>query len=152
MTEPIKFYRSSDAYGEFSNFAVYPIHIGDRVWPSTEHYYQAMKLTDILEQEEIRAAYSPKQAALMGRAAERTVRDDWESTKVNVMRDALMAKFTQHEELSALLRGTGDAQIIETSASDDYWGDGGDGKGKNMLGRVLMEVRAKLREQSDVEE
>jgi predicted NAD-dependent protein-ADP-ribosyltransferase YbiA (DUF1768 family) len=25
-----------------------------------------------------------------------------------------------------------------------YWGDGGDGSGKNMLGRILMEVREQL--------
>jgi predicted NAD-dependent protein-ADP-ribosyltransferase YbiA (DUF1768 family) len=30
---------------------------------------------------------------------------------------------------------------------DSYWGDGGDGSGKNMLGKVLMRVRDDLREQ-----
>ena len=57
-----------------------------------------------------------------------------------------MAKFTQHEELGELLLATGDAKIIEHTANDDYWGDGGDGKGKSILGQILMEVRTKLRE------
>ena len=39
----IYFYRESDAYGEFSNFARYPIVIHDVIWHTSEHYFQAMK-------------------------------------------------------------------------------------------------------------
>lgn len=86
-------------------------------------------------------------AARMGRDRKRTLRRDWESAKVNVMREALLAKFTQHEDLRQLLLSTGDAKIIEHTANDDYWGDGGDGRGKNMLGRLLAELRTTLRTQ-----
>ena len=108
-----------------------------------------MKFNDKSEQEKVRKANSPMLAARMGRDRKRTLRRDWESAKVNVMREAVMAKFTQHDELRELLLATGDAKIIEHTANDDYWGDGGDGKGKNMLGRILMDVRAKLREEKD---
>jgi N-glycosidase YbiA len=108
-----------------------------------------MKFTAKSDQEEIRKANSPMLAARMGRDRKRTLRKDWESAKVNVMRDALFAKFTQHEDLRELLIGTGDAKIIEHTANDDYWGDGGNGQGRNMLGRLLMEVRSKLREETD---
>lgn len=147
MTEPIKFYSTADEYGEFSNFAGYPIKIARKMWPTTEHYFQAMKFKDKSEQEKIRKANSPMLAARMGRdRKKRTLRKDWESAKGNVMREAVLAKFTQHEELGELLLATGDAKIIEHTANDDYWGDGGDGKGKNILGQILMEVRTKLRE------
>ena len=33
----------SDAYGEFSNFAKYPIAIHYVIWYTSEHYVQAMK-------------------------------------------------------------------------------------------------------------
>ncbi|TWT38785.1 Swarming motility protein YbiA [Blastopirellula retiformator] len=95
--------------------------------------------------EPIRKANSPMIAARMGRGRKRTLRRDWESAKVNVMREALLAKFRQHDDLRALLLGTGEAKIIEHTERDDYWGDG---RGKNMLGRLLMEVRAKLREEA----
>lgn len=39
----IKFYskRSDDPkYAVFSNFAKYPIYLDDKVWPTSEHYYQ----------------------------------------------------------------------------------------------------------------
>lgn len=150
MTEPIKFYSVADEYGEFSNFAAYPIKIGKKTWPTTEHYFQAMKFKEKSEQEKIRKANSPMLAARMGRdRKKRKLRRDWESAKGNVMREAVTAKFTQHDELRELLLATGDAKIVEHTANDDYWGDGGDGKGRNMLGRILMDVRAKLREEQD---
>ncbi len=60
------------------------------------------------------------------------------------MRQALEAKFTQHDDLRNLLLSTGTAKLVEHTPNDDYWGDGGNGLGKNMLGRLLMEVRDKL--------
>lgn len=61
------------------------------------------------------------------------------------MRDAVRAKFTQHDELRLLLLSTGSAKLVEHTTNDAYWGDGGDGSGRNMLGRILMEVREQLR-------
>jgi len=59
--------------------------------------------------------------------------------------DEVQGQFTQHEELHDLLLSTGDAKLNENRDSDSYWGDGGVGKGKNMLGQILMQVREKLR-------
>jgi N-glycosidase YbiA len=61
------------------------------------------------------------------------------------MRAAVLAKFTQHDDLKEILLGTGDALLIEHTTKDSYWGDGGDGSGKNMLGQILMSVREELR-------
>jgi hypothetical protein len=33
---------------------------------------------------------------------------------------------------------------VEHTTNDRYWGDGGDGSGKNRLGALLMELRAEL--------
>jgi len=65
------------------------------------------------------------------------------------MRDAVEAKFRQHDELRVLLLGTGDAKLIEHTDNDDYWGDGGDGSGRNELGRILMAVREVLRKEGE---
>lgn len=46
------------------------------------------------------------------------------------MRDAVMAKFTQHDELREMLLATGEAELVEHTTNDAYWGDGGDGSGK----------------------
>ncbi|EMI16713.1 hypothetical protein RMSM_06364 [Rhodopirellula maiorica SM1] len=143
----IKFYSVNDEYGELSNFAAFPIKLKGKRWPTSEHYFQGQKFHDAGHREEVRKAKTPMIAARLGRDRKKKLRRDWDSIKDNVMRDAVMAKFTQHHELRERLLATGDAKLIEHTSNDDYWGDGGDGSGKNILGRILMEVREKLREQ-----
>ncbi len=145
MSPVIKFYSVSDVYGEFSNFARFTIIIGGKKWPTTEHYFQAMKFDSRADQDEIRKAKTPMLAARKGRDRKRKLKRSWESIKVNVMREALLAKFTQHSDLQDMLIDTGDAKIVEHTENDSYWGDGGNGSGKNMLGRLLMEVRTQLK-------
>jgi len=144
-TDIIRFYSTADEYGEFSNFAAYPISLQGKSWPTTEHFFQAQKFGEPKDQEEIRTANTPMLAARLGRDRKRRLRKDWESVKVGVMREALEAKFRQHEDLRRLLLSTGSAGIVEHTENDSYWGDGGDGSGRNMLGKLLMEVREKLR-------
>jgi ribA/ribD-fused uncharacterized protein len=63
------------------------------------------------------------------------------------MREALYAKFTQHPDLKEKLLMTGNVEIIEHTSKDNYWGDGGDGSGKNMLSKLLMETRELIRKE-----
>lgn len=140
----ILFYSVADSFGEFSNFAAYPIKLEGQVWPTSEHYFQAQKFDNAQHKELIRKANSPMLAARLGRDRKHKLRKDWESVKVGLMKKAVLAKFEQHPELAALLASTNDAELIEHTENDDYWGDGGDGKGRNMLGRILMEVRTTL--------
>jgi len=84
----------------------------------------------------------------MGRDRSKPLRADWEEVKDKVMREALYAKFTQHPNLHEKMLATGNADIIEHTKNDSYWGDGGDGTGKNMLGVLLMELREELQNNS----
>lgn len=93
------------------------------------------------------------QAAGIGRRAERQqrhlLRPDWLDVKVDVMRTGLRAKFTQHSAPRALLleSGMGDhagSLLIEASPHDMFWGRGFTGRGQNMLGKLLMELRESL--------
>jgi ribA/ribD-fused uncharacterized protein len=141
----INFYSTSGEYGCFSNFSRHPIFLKGKRWPTSEHYFQAQKFAGEPDEEEVRLANKPMLAASMGRDRKRPLRRDWEGAKENVMLDALRAKFTQHDDLKAILLGTGDAKLVEHTANDSYWGDGGDGSGKNRLGQLLMKVRDELR-------
>lgn len=147
----INFYSVSDEYGEFSNFAPFPIRVDGERWPTSEHYFQAQKFDDAAYRQTIQRAKTPMLAARLGRDRKHKLRRDWESVKVSVMRAAVLAKFTQHDELRALLLSTGESKLVEHTENDGYWGDGGDGSGKNMLGRILMEIRARLRSESGAE-
>ena len=141
----IKFYKVQGPFGCFSNFAAYPVELDGKVWPTSEHYFQAQKFTGTEFEEEIRRVKSPMIAARMGRARSKPLRADWEQVKDEVMRRAVLAKFTQHEELRDILLSTGDALLVEHTRNDSYWGDGGDGRGRNMLGQILSSVREELR-------
>jgi ribA/ribD-fused uncharacterized protein len=145
VIEVIEFYAVGDAYGEFSNFAPFPIFVRGKRWPTSEHFFQAQKFAGTPHEEEVRRARKPRIAAEMGRDRKRPLRRDWESIKDGVMLEALRAKFTQHADLGAQLVSTGDARLVEHTENDAYWGDGGDGSGKNRLGQLLMRVREELR-------
>lgn len=144
--EKIKFYSVNEAYGEFSNFALFPIKLKGKIWKTIEHYFQAQKFVDKAYQEKIRKASTPMKAAQLGRSRKVRIMKNWDNIRDNVMYEALKAKFTQHEELNELLLATGDKILIEHTENDSYWGDSGDGSGKNKLGKLLMRLREKLSE------
>ena len=83
--EIIRFYSVGDEYGELSNFAPYPIMLGGKRWPTSEHYFQAQKFKDPQLREKIRRANTPMIAARLGRDRSTPLRRDWESIKVQVM-------------------------------------------------------------------
>ncbi len=145
----IDFYSTRDEYGAFSNFSRHPFTLEGKRWATSEHYFQAQKFAGTEHVAAIRAARSPMEAATMGRDRSRPLRRDWEKVKDDVMRRAVRAKFEAHTELRELLLSTGDAELVEAAPRDWYWGAGADGAGRNMLGRILMEVRAALREEGE---
>jgi ribA/ribD-fused uncharacterized protein len=145
----IMFYRTSEEYGCFSNFSSHSIILEGTKWRTVEHYFQAKKFLDGRLIFQIQMAESPLEAARLGRDEGKPLRSDWESIKEDVMRKAVEAKFRQNEDARNLLLSTGSAVIVEHTSNDCYWGDGGDGQGKNMLGKILMEVREKLFSEKD---
>lgn len=146
--ESIKFYSVNAPYGEFSNFALYPIKLKRKTWKTSEHYFQAQKFAGTAHEEKIRKAPSPMKAAELGRTRKVRMRKNWDNMRDNVMYEALQAKFTQHLDLQKLLLETEDKELIEHTENDDYWGDGGDGKGTNRLGKLLMRLREQLRKET----
>lgn len=146
----IHFYRANEKpYGVFSNLYRRPIVFDGRAYPTAEHAYQAGKARREAVREWILSAPTP---ALVAMAAHGLyswdVVPEWAQIKFDRMRQVLRAKFTQHGDLCALLLSTGDARLIEVGRTDNavnrVWGEV-NGKGVNMLGILLMEVREELR-------
>lgn len=145
IMQKIHFYEESGAFGWCSNFASCALIIDGIVYPTTEHYYQAMKYAGTAYADVVRRAHSPMVAKELTRDPAHPPRADWDLVKDAVMLTAVRAKFMQYPHLREWLLMTGDAELIEHTANDSYWGDGGDGSGRNQLGRTLMQVRAELR-------
>ncbi len=144
----IRFYKVNDEYGCFSNFSKHGFELEDRCWPTSEHYFQAQKFAGSVFEEEIRQAKSPMDAARMGRDRSKPLRHDWEEVKDEIMKKAVLKKFETHNDIRDILITTGDEEIIEETTDDYYWGCGKNGTGKNMLGKMLMEVRSILKSDS----
>ena len=135
------FYRTTDKHGEFSNFAPYPIEVDGKLWPTSEHYFQAQKFSDESIIELIRQDSNPMNAARTGRTPHWSYKNNWDQIKDLVMQKALYEKFTQHESLKRLLLSTIGSELIEHTKNDSYWADAGDGTGLNKLGCFLMDLR-----------
>lgn len=145
----VRFYRANEKpYGAFSNLFRRPITFEDATFATAEHAYQAGKARRPEVREWLMAAPSP---ALLAMAAHGLYQWDiapaWSRTKFDRMRAVLQAKFSQHADLAELLLSTGDARLVESATVDNavnrLWGEV-EGKGQNMLGIMLMEVREKL--------
>jgi ribA/ribD-fused uncharacterized protein len=144
MSKEIKFYRINEKYGCFSNFSKHPIFLDGQHWKTSEHYFQAQKFENKKDRLDVQRAKTPGEAARIGRDRNRELKSDWEEIKDDVMRKAVRAKIMQHPQVKETLLSTNDAIIIEHTKNDSYWADGGDGSGKNMLGKILMEIRDEL--------
>lgn len=146
MKSVIKFYKVNDEYGCFSNFSKHPFELEGKRWATSEIYFQAKKFEGTEHEEIIRSMTNSLEAAKYGRNRKLPLRTDWEDVKDEIMRKAVIAKFSQNEDIKEILLQTGNKKIIEATTDDYYWGCGTDGTGKNMLGEILMEVRQLLRD------
>ncbi len=151
--DEIRFYRASEKpYGAFSNLYRRAVEFEGETFATSEHAYQAGKARKPEVRDWVLSAPSP---ALVAMAAHGLyywdIAPGWSRTKFDRMRGVLRAKFTQHEDLKEILLSTGDARLVESATVDNevnrLWGEV-NGKGRNMLGQLLMELRASLREEA----
>lgn len=143
MAKEIYFFDRNDKYYELSNFAGFGFELNGHHWRTMEHYFQAMKFEGTSQFEKILNCGSPKQAKDLGQSRAIAIRPDWDVVKEQIMLAGLKAKF-ENAELKTLLLGTGKKILIENSPYDSYWGIGPNGKGKNRLGHLLMQVRKEV--------
>ena len=108
---------------------------------TVEHAYQSHKTLDESVRETIRNANDPAVAKKLGRGI--ILRPDWDIVKESLMRDFLQKKF-ESPFLAYLLQATGDALLIHgNSWNDRVWGVCR-GRGDNLLGKILMDIRGSL--------
>ena len=93
----------------------------------------------------IQTAPTPEIAAQIGRNLEHQPHSDWAQRKREVMYLAVSQKFRTHLSIQQILLETENAEIIEDSPVDYFWGCGIEGSGTNHLGRILMQVRDRLK-------
>ena len=145
----IHFYRSSEKpYGVFSNLYRRAIEFEGREYATAEHAYQAGKPAKDVVRDWILSAPSPSLLAMAAHGLYSwDVVPNWANIKFDRMRRVLHAKFSQHPDLAKLLTETKNARLVESgrvpNSVNKTWGEV-NGKGQNMLGKLLMELREEL--------
>lgn len=96
---------------------------------------------------------TPAEAKRYGRMVSSWDDNLWNTHKYDIMKEALLHKFTNNKRLSKTLLNTGNAIIAEAAPNDRIWGigisvqsakQGFPWKGSNLLGKALMDIRSEL--------
>lgn len=133
-------------YFFLSNF--YPCHVefDGLTYLSSEAAFQAQKTIDP-RRRKFYTELSAKDAKASGMIE--SLRIDWEKVKLGIMYDVNYAKFTQDTRLKNRLLETGDEHLEEGNKwGDKFWGTV-KGVGENHLGKILMEVRERIRKEEN---
>lgn len=136
-----------DEYSFLSNFYPCDIPYGDKVFPSSEHFFMSFK-NESKEWKDKCASkeYTCGQIKRLGRKVELV--EDWENIKYSVMFFVVNFKFSRNNDLKYKLLATGNQNLVEGNYHNDkIWGiclKSSPNVGENYLGRILMDVRTRL--------
>jgi ribA/ribD-fused uncharacterized protein len=149
--ECITFKSTKSHHGSLSNMAPnFPIYINDTRLRTVEALYQSLRFPNNPEiQKEIISYASPISAKKFGRGHLSKTRSDWKKIRFRVMKFCIELKLHQNYEIfSQMLLATKDLPIVEYTNKDKVWGATLEGEyyvGTNALGRLLMELREKVK-------
>lgn len=141
--------RRSDPTELLGSFSPHTFSLEGKEWLSVEHYFQAMKFvdTDPAHAQKIVQAANAKAASKLGRKNKRALRKDWHIVRKTVMTRAVYTQCHTHPGIKKALLDTADQRLLESNQYDYFWGCGRDRRGENTYGKVLMDVRRKLKEE-----
>ena len=128
-----------DFRGEYfflSNF--YPVEVTYEgySYKNNEAAFQAQK--DLSRREEF-INLNPMMSKIKGKKVK--LRDDWNEAKVSIMEEIVRCKFDQNPDIKEKLINTKGKTLIEGNKwNDTFWGMC-NGKGENILGKILMNLR-----------
>lgn len=167
MLPTIFFLSTIQAFKFLSNFAKCSIYFLGKYFPTLEHAYQYGKCFVLIDDDGTKRIYRPPgecqiepwEAKRIGdNAAPKLPVPSAKYRKFSRIRWLLMLhltmlKYSQNDDFKALLLDTGNALLVEAS-TNSYWGAGKSKRqldidarfsGQNVLGCILMQVRAYLR-------
>jgi ribA/ribD-fused uncharacterized protein len=145
--------------GWMGNMAPYPITYNGQVWRTSEALFQSMRFNDPLIKAVIQAEESPMAAKMIAKKTIYRIHrviEPMSPQDIANMEACVLLKFQQHPKIARLLMATGNHTIYEDASgrnkpNDLFWGAHRDPKnpilpinGTNMMGEILMKVRAIL--------
>ena len=150
--QTIGFTSTAAEWGSLSKFAKTPMVVNDIEFACVEQLFHYIRLNNEAERAEFlklvpNMGLKMKAKTFAKRGVERA---DWRGIAVDVMRFCLNQKYQSSEEFRKALLDSGSKYIVEDESNrkkkPDSWGavfdvDTNEYYGKNIMGRLLMELR-----------
>lgn len=130
----------------FSNFSSFAVKWKGKLWPTSEHAYQAahfFKTAPALANK-IHKAKSAYEAYKLANLYADKDQENWNEIKITIMEDIVRHKLKQHSYIMHKLMQTGKRLIVEDSPKDAFWGWGPKRDGRNELGKIWMKLRDEI--------
>lgn len=144
-----KYYFKNDT--KLTNYYMCDVEIDGLHFSSSEAAYHSQKFID-KDIKQLMTKLIPDESKHVSRELSRYIRKDWENVKYDIMKKVVMKKFEQNSDCLIDLLNTEDMELIEdtTGWHDNIWGECTceeckNKEHKNLLGKILMEVRQQLR-------
>ena len=142
-TEPINFIESPWHY--LSPFSAHQIKVDEKIYPTLEHAYQAMRLKSDEQRSKVQNCPSPLEAWRLGQKYKinpNNLVSDYDKTEL--MERLMRLKLKQHPDIAAVLLESGGRGLHKVFGTDYFWGTGHDGSGQNIMGKLWMKLRDEL--------
>ena len=149
------FWRPPSPFGQWTRAR---FELEQHTYSCAEQYMMAEKARlfgDETVRKQILATDEPREHKRLGRTVSGFSVEVWEAHREDIVFRANVAKFSQNQDLLAVLTKTGSRMLVEASPYDRIWGiglrstdpgadDPARWRGLNLLGKVLMRVRDHL--------
>ncbi|KAH6859003.1 hypothetical protein BKA58DRAFT_51632 [Alternaria rosae] len=160
--KPVFFWKPRDGHGYLCQWYWSKFTINDETYATAEMWMMVHKARCFSDEEiakQMLETTSPKEHKDLGRKVKGFDEKVWDEQKLEIVKQGTYHKFTISEDaenLRKMLLATGDRELVEASPHDRIWGVGFAERdaeknryrwGQNLLGRALMDVRKRLREE-----
>lgn len=143
----VDFYKEFGELGFLANYSNHGFVVDGVFYPTVEHYYQASKFSNPKIREKILKARTPKEASIIGRNPDNKRIPHFKEIKNQKMEEGIYYKFSQNKDIRSKLLETRHDVIREMSVKESYWGVGPNLDGENVVGKILMRVRERIRKE-----
>ena len=142
----IDFYKEHGPLGYLANYSNHGFEKDGVYYKTAEHYYQASKFDDESIRQRIIESKTPKEASNIGRDRNNVRKKNCRNKKLDDMYTAVYLKFSQNKDIRSKLIETRNEEIREMTTKESYWGIGPNLDGLNNIGKILMRVRKKVKQ------
>ncbi|KAG9192872.1 hypothetical protein G6011_11606 [Alternaria panax] len=160
--KPVFFWKPNDGHGYLCQWYWSKFTVDNETYAQAEMWMMVQKARCFGDEEvakQMLETANPKEHKALGRKVRGFDEKVWDKCKLEIVTQGTYHKFTISEDaenLSRMLLATGERELVEASPYDRIWGVGFAERhaeknryrwGQNLLGRALMNIRTRLREE-----